>query len=70
MTAVMAFSAAPRGPGNSGKWLTLPKLRDLHIDRPGARIPGSGPVPVAAVHPVVAALVRAGTAELNDIRAP
>jgi hypothetical protein len=46
----------------------LAQLRDLHIDRSGARLPRSGAVAVAPVHPVGLAFVRDSNAELVDIQ--
>ncbi len=51
-----------------GKIAALAQLRDLHVDRPGARLPGSGAVSVAPVHPFDAAFVRPGAAEPIDIQ--
>jgi hypothetical protein len=58
----------PAGLKELGEVAALAQLRDLHVDLACARFPGPGPVPVAAVHTVVAALMRAGTAELIDIQ--
>lgn len=51
-----------------GEVAALAQLGDLHIDPPGTRLPRSGPISVAMVHPVAAALVNAGAAERVDVQ--
>lgn len=46
----------------------LAQLRNLHVHPSGACLPGSGSIPVPIVHPVGAALVCAGAAELVNIQ--